>query len=132
VSNAKEMLDKYGLSEYFFEHRMTDCNLFPRVFKQGVINDNIQTCHSSVANSSVLHLYKNVKNYIYTRTILRPCHTRLCFYCVCTALLNWIKRREIARKNLIFLMTLSFHGVLTAIMALLRSFHGVAMRFYGV
>jgi hypothetical protein len=46
-------------------------------------------------------------------------------------LLNLTKRSEIERKKLIFLMTLKLHGVLTVIMVLLRSFHGVITR-YGV
>jgi hypothetical protein len=51
------------------------------------------------------------------------------------ALLNLTKRRAIARKSDIFDdmgTARRLHGVRTAIMTLLRSFQGVAMRSYGV
>ena len=55
------MLDIYGLSEYFFENNIVDSKLFPKIFKQRVIDNYIQIWHSSVENNSVLELDKNCK-----------------------------------------------------------------------
>lgn len=61
VSNVKDMLDVYGLSEYFINTNKIDCKMFPKLFKQRVVDNYIQNWHTSVGNSAVLDLYRNCK-----------------------------------------------------------------------
>jgi hypothetical protein len=63
-------------------------------------------------NAPYLTLYENIYlQYTIIPTLMwpiRPCHTRLRFHCVCTALLNLTKRREILKSDFLW------HGDFTA------------------
>jgi hypothetical protein len=80
VSNVKEMLNMYGLSEYFFENNIVDSKSFPKLFKQRIIDNYIQTWHSSLENNSVLELYKNCKELFSYENYLNILPKNLRFY----------------------------------------------------
>jgi hypothetical protein len=51
----------YGFADYFINSDKVDGKLFPRIFKQRLVDNYVQDWHGSIENSNVLDLYKNCK-----------------------------------------------------------------------
>jgi hypothetical protein len=61
ISNVKRLLYSYGFADCFINSDNVDGKLFPRIFKQRLIDYYVQNWHGNIENSIILDLYKICK-----------------------------------------------------------------------